>query len=79
MLVLDVDAPVGWVHWLRGGLGPARLSLAVRDVDDYIDAMEFGCWQRMPLVRHEGHAGRVSSRISVSSHRSPFRQVRVVV
>ena len=41
VLVLELDAPIGWVQWppASGLAGPVRLSLAVRDVDDYIEAM----------------------------------------
>ena len=45
VLALDLDAPVGWLHWEmwsgKGIVGPVRLSLFVLpdDVDEMLDAM----------------------------------------
>ena len=45
-LALDLDAPVGWLQYGPGGAGPGgcagpvRLTLYVRDVDEWIDAMD---------------------------------------
>lgn len=39
-LALDLDAPVGWLQYGSGGCaGPVRLTLYIRDVDEWIDAM----------------------------------------
>ena len=40
VLVLDLDAPTGWLQSEPGLTGPARLCLFVRDVDEWIDAMD---------------------------------------
>lgn len=43
LLALDIDAPVGWLQMSGapvGCVGPVRLSLHVRDVDEWIDAMD---------------------------------------
>ena len=40
VLALDLDAPAGWLQAEPGLAGPVRLSLFVRDVDDWLDAMD---------------------------------------
>ena len=43
LLALDLDAPIGWVQMTGapvGCVGPVRLSLHVRDVDEWINAMD---------------------------------------
>ena len=47
VLVLDIDAPVGWLQWghsrgLSGVAGPVRLGLFVRDADEYVEALGIG-------------------------------------
>ena len=44
VLVLDLDAPQGWIQWeelpaARGIAGPVRLSLHVVDAEEHLDAM----------------------------------------